>query len=746
MAKLRGGSFSYYAKRELADEGIAAPIRILGRGWEALGLAPPRSIEELEDRFHFSDHRTPIRAFDVVVAAPKSVSVAYATGSRELREQIVESHDRSVDRVMALMEALDLSRLDRSGRVLPGAGFVAVGVGHRLSRRGDPHLHTHVVVANRTTYNGSLGAVDHATLRRHLGVYELAYRSELRVELQQRCGVELEGVGMEPWVLRSQDRALVEAFSERRREVVDHSERFGGSSKARQIATLATRPPKIAILEAAIEEGWRTRLNTVGDSVGGVVEVAQLRPCGDPLLTEFAETLEHGRLSIDEALRETFDRTLGTTASAEIARTGSLVIDDVSLALDGSFLRDYRQLSWQRRLALAGGRSDEIERIRSVGVDAQRSISSVVQGLETSGLGGGARARVLARSRAEESLILSSAQLRTQGGSWEPLVVVDVNSVAPSQLLYEMRSHRTTVRVLEDGPVDVGTHDQAVLRVPGRSGGALMVAESANTTWESFLERATCVVEGGMVERLVVDTPGQCRRLRSALSRRVEPSLIAGVAGGLVVFHGERVESDTGVVGRVEGVDGWDVTFRDGTDDLHREPLRGVHFASISCVERLGRDAERVIQFGASRLPHGASRDEVYIAVPGIGALTEQARRVARSADGRAITLDSRIVTSLRRDRWAAFSSAGSARVRGEVATEFYRVRHVTDALAAVYDRARRLGLDERSGRERIVDDLRSRNRELDTDAELKRRPIVGREMTTSASSRVLRDEGARVW
>ena len=75
------------------------------------------------------------------------------------------------------------------------AGFVAAAYQHRTSRAQDPHLHTHVIVANmaQSPSDGKWRALDGEAI---LKTYRLAagylYQAQLRAELSRTLGVEWE--------------------------------------------------------------------------------------------------------------------------------------------------------------------------------------------------------------------------------------------------------------------------------------------------------------------------------------------------------------------------------------------------------------------------------------------------------------------------------------------------------------------------------------------------------------------------
>jgi conjugative relaxase-like TrwC/TraI family protein len=68
---------------------------------------------------------------------------------------------------------------------VPAAAFI-----HRLSRALDPHLHTHVVVANLgRDVEGTWSALDGRGVYAHASAIDALYHADLRFELTRRLGV-----------------------------------------------------------------------------------------------------------------------------------------------------------------------------------------------------------------------------------------------------------------------------------------------------------------------------------------------------------------------------------------------------------------------------------------------------------------------------------------------------------------------------------------------------------------------------
>ena len=91
-----------------------------------------------------------IGGFDLSLRAPKSVSLLFAFGVPEVSSEVRDAHDAAVAAAFGYLEANAAgTRTGRGGQQMePVDGFVAAMFRHRTSRAGDPHLHTHVLVAN----------------------------------------------------------------------------------------------------------------------------------------------------------------------------------------------------------------------------------------------------------------------------------------------------------------------------------------------------------------------------------------------------------------------------------------------------------------------------------------------------------------------------------------------------------------------------------------------------------------------
>jgi conjugative relaxase-like TrwC/TraI family protein len=207
----------------------------------------------------------PVSGYDLVFSCPKSVSLLHAlTGDERVRRQVSEAHEASWQAALAYLEReACVVRRGKGGTVREhGEGFVAAAFRHRTSRAQDPHLHTHVIVANMArAEDGEWRALDGEAL---LKTYRLAggylYEAQLRHELKRRLGLEwTEPVKGMADLARVPEQAI-RAFSTRRRSLVEHMEALGTEGfAAARVAALATREAKEQVDLPQLRERWGAR-------------------------------------------------------------------------------------------------------------------------------------------------------------------------------------------------------------------------------------------------------------------------------------------------------------------------------------------------------------------------------------------------------------------------------------------------------------------------------------------------------
>jgi conjugative relaxase-like TrwC/TraI family protein len=201
-----------------------------------------------------------VAAIDLTFSAPKSVSVLSAVAGGGVSGALVDAHERAVAAALAYLEreACWTRRGHGGAERVRGEGFVAAAYRHRLSRAGDPQLHTHVVVANLTRADGRFTALNARALFEHKSAAGAVYRAVLRAEVRERL----------PWVSWSRvSRGLFEIdgvpagvlrhFSQRRVEIEQRAAELAGAGRSlsrdsMQTIALATRRPKPAALHGEL--------------------------------------------------------------------------------------------------------------------------------------------------------------------------------------------------------------------------------------------------------------------------------------------------------------------------------------------------------------------------------------------------------------------------------------------------------------------------------------------------------------
>ena len=214
------------------------------------------------------DHRP---GWDITLSAPKSVSLeALVMGDR----RVIRAHDEAVRATLAFVEAelLQTRGWDPATRRRPrvkAEGMVVAGFRHLASRDQDPQLHTHCVLANMTrNASGEWRSVEPTRIRRSEKLIGAYYRNELALRLQALgMAVSPTLVGRVPgFELAGYDRAFLDAFSGRRREILAYLERqdLSYTAKHTQMAALHTRRRKEDKGLADLVPEWRARARALG--------------------------------------------------------------------------------------------------------------------------------------------------------------------------------------------------------------------------------------------------------------------------------------------------------------------------------------------------------------------------------------------------------------------------------------------------------------------------------------------------
>lgn len=150
---------------------------------------PPRQLHEARAQ----ESPEQVSGFDLTFSIPKSVSVIWGVADPETQAAIMSAHHDAVTRALTWFEAAVAST--RSGRAGVAAasvrGVIAIGYDHFETRDGDPHLHTHVALANRVRrdFDGKWLTLDGRPVYRSTVAMSELHENALLDLLHERLGM-----------------------------------------------------------------------------------------------------------------------------------------------------------------------------------------------------------------------------------------------------------------------------------------------------------------------------------------------------------------------------------------------------------------------------------------------------------------------------------------------------------------------------------------------------------------------------
>ena len=251
-------------------EALGLPERVSRRRFVALleGHVPGTDIRlgRVVDGEH--QHRP---GWDCTFSAPKSVSLEALLHDNKA---VMRAHDASVRAALDWIEAEFLQTrgydpaTGRRPRV-KADGLVAATFRHVASRNNDPQLHTHAVIANMTrNAAGEWRSVEPTLLRRNRRLIGAWYRNDLARRLGEMgyVLVPTQVGGLPSFELAGYSPAMLEAFSTRRRDILDYMADKGWKydAKTAQAATLHTRKRKDEPAPGALSAMWKARAEALG--------------------------------------------------------------------------------------------------------------------------------------------------------------------------------------------------------------------------------------------------------------------------------------------------------------------------------------------------------------------------------------------------------------------------------------------------------------------------------------------------
>ncbi len=230
------------------------------------------------------DGKRTVKAYDVTLSAPKSVSLLWAFATPETASVVSIAHVEAMAAALSFLDGRAGVTRQQSGGVrrrVATSGLAMATFVHRTSREGDPQLHTHCVIPNLVRrQDGSWVAIDGAALYGWAKAAGSIYQEELRRRLSERLGVAWGPDRQGCREMLGFTEAQLERFSKRTRQIQAYQAAKGltaAAGKQRMVAderaSLATRRAKDRRMTAEWLRGrWEREAAEVGLARGRGLE------------------------------------------------------------------------------------------------------------------------------------------------------------------------------------------------------------------------------------------------------------------------------------------------------------------------------------------------------------------------------------------------------------------------------------------------------------------------------------------
>jgi conjugative relaxase-like TrwC/TraI family protein len=642
----------YYERREFArddyyEESGEAPGQWVGRSAETLDLegspergqlgtllkgVSPRTGEVLPG----GRGRRPSNAgFDLTFTAPKSVSVLLAIGDERTRQAILAAQERAARAGLDYLERHEcFARRGTDGvEVVPAEGFVGGMYMHEMARSGDPHLHTHVVIANRV-----LAADGRGTAPDMRPVYAAAKtagtlaEAELRQELSRSLGVQWRDVVNGTAEIEGVPQAVLDHFSQRHSEIAELATARGWlTERGIEEIQRETRDRKPQLDRDVAREQWRARAAEQGFGAREITALLGRSAVRRPkrYRTRIAEhlagpdglTRQESTFTRREVLQGLAAAYPEGISAAELEKDADRFLSSRGVAVTprtGHQPERYTTLDMlateARLLEVAGGRSRRVPRVGAAQVnrviaragklgedqaDAVRHLTS-----------GTARTRLLEARAGYGKTTALRAVAKAYDAQGVPVVGTAWQGQAAQALQREAGIKGVTaaglLRAIERGEEPIG--DRAVLivdeagmmptralarladEVAGRGGRLILVGDR---------DQLPSIDAGGafasLGDRLGVARLSENRRQRDELQRAVAGHLAEGRAGAaldLLAEHGRFQAFDDARQARAELIEEWAFTSLDTPENALILAHDRREVAELNLLARAQLDAE----------------------------------------------------------------------------------------------------------------------------------------------------------
>ncbi|MEM9446673.1 MAG: MobF family relaxase [Verrucomicrobiota bacterium] len=286
MTRFAGSGAQYLGIDEDRVTADDPRVKKLFEGMSPDGEYQLRRMQDRQRTNHKTGEKETLKArpaYDHVLNAPKSFSLAYAFGTDEQRAELLICHQRATQDVMDYLSERATTRTGAAGKNQEPVQPVFLIADHDTNRANEPHLHAHLVQFNfGLRENGKWGALD-ATHNFHDhhrigGIYLGSLERELHDRNVQTREVELRhGKSFE---LVAVDKELVDEFSTRSKQSKAHlkEQQIEPTGKAMHIAVLDTREVKRPPVDKGqLQTEWQQRADKAGGYSPGDLEM-QITP------------------------------------------------------------------------------------------------------------------------------------------------------------------------------------------------------------------------------------------------------------------------------------------------------------------------------------------------------------------------------------------------------------------------------------------------------------------------------------
>lgn len=211
-----------------------------------------------------------VRGWDLMTAAPKSVSLLWGLSDDDTRGVVEAAHQAASETALAyLAEHAGYTRQRLPGHkepaIVDAGALTGVRYAHRTSRALEPHLHDHVLVHNRVinSVTGEWTSLDGTSVMFECKTAGMVYQASLRAQLTRDLGVSWQQVDPQTGVadLTGLDRSTLEGWSTRSSEISSWlADRGLSSATAGAHGQKATRDPKdLGLSDDELRDQWRQR-------------------------------------------------------------------------------------------------------------------------------------------------------------------------------------------------------------------------------------------------------------------------------------------------------------------------------------------------------------------------------------------------------------------------------------------------------------------------------------------------------